>query len=212
MTTLQARLETLASAIGTDVKGLRNAIGILSNLTTDAKNNLVFAINELEANANYIDAKIGGSLDDISAAVGAAGPINLVQALQKLYLESGQSGSSIINDEAGVGDFSHTFSADKILSTLAALESKILGGIAPETLDTIKELADYLTEDGIAGGLVAQLSKKVDASIAQSFTALEKQQARENIGAASDNEFQAFLIEVGSLEADFLGFYEAAKL
>ena len=98
------------------------------------------------------------------------------------------------------------------MSTLAALESKILGGIAPETLDTIKELADYLTEDGIAGGLVAQLSKKVDASIAQSFTALEKQQARENIGAASDNEFQAFLIEVGSLEADFLGFYEAAKL
>lgn len=39
--------------------------------------------------------------------------------------------------------------------------SDLVGG-APETLDTLKEIADYLTNGSIAGGIVEQLGKKVN--------------------------------------------------
>ena len=46
---LEQKLNTLASAIGADVKALRAADGNLSSLNTTAKNNLVAALNEVLA-------------------------------------------------------------------------------------------------------------------------------------------------------------------
>ena len=46
---LEQKLNTLASAIGADVKALRTADGNLSSLNTTAKNNLVAALNEVLA-------------------------------------------------------------------------------------------------------------------------------------------------------------------
>lgn len=48
---LEQKLNTLASAIGADVKALRAADGNLSSLNTTAKNNLVAALNEVLAMA-----------------------------------------------------------------------------------------------------------------------------------------------------------------
>lgn len=213
MATLQARLEALASAIGTDIKGLRNMIGILANLTTDAKGNLASSINEVDAHADVIDAKLGGSQTAIGDAVGIVGDRTVVQALQKLYFDiQTLGGDEIINDAAVSGNTGQTYSADKIISLLLASESKILGGMAPETLDTIKELADYLAGEGVAGGIVAQLSKKVDVSLAQMFTTAEQLQGRQNINAASETEFQGLLAGLGAYDTDFAAIYEAAKV
>ena len=52
MATLEQRLNNLASAIGADIKALRDAAGVLANLPTTAKNNLVAAIAEVYSIAN----------------------------------------------------------------------------------------------------------------------------------------------------------------
>ncbi len=232
MATLQMRLEALASAIGTDIKGLRNMIGILANLSTDVKGNLVGAINEVDAHADLIDGKIGGNLAAIGASVGVVGDRTIVQALTKLYADLGAEAAAriaadnllasdiadleaafanLINDAAVSGNTTQVFSADKVLSLLLALETKILGGMPPEMLDTIKELADYLAGEGVAGGIVAQLSKKVDVSMAQTFTAAEQLQGRQNINAASETEFQGLVTNLGTYDTDYVAVYDAAK-
>lgn len=52
MATLEQRLNNLASAIGADIKALRDTSGVLANLPTTAKNNLVAAIAEVYSMAN----------------------------------------------------------------------------------------------------------------------------------------------------------------
>lgn len=233
MASLQSRLESLAAAIGTDVKGVRTMIGVLANLNTTSKNSLVAALNELLGLANATDAKIGGALPVIGNAVGVVGDRTVVQALAKLLSDISIEATSrtdadgllaqdiadletalnaLINDAAVAGNTTQVYSADKVLGLLTALESKILGGMAPEMLDTIKELADYLTGEGVAGGIVTQLSKKVDVSMAQVFTAAEQLQARENINAASQSDLNAMSSSLGTADTDYVAVYEAAKV
>ena len=64
MATLQQRITLLAQGIATDIKGLKTDTGVLANLTTTAKGNLVAAINELQgviaAATNIDDTKGNG--------------------------------------------------------------------------------------------------------------------------------------------------------
>lgn len=213
--TLEQRLSSLAVALGTDVKGLRNIIGVLSNLTTDAKGNLVLAINEVDASADLAHAKIGGTTATIGTAVGVVGAQTVTEALAKLYMDIGLVEANVVNlidDTAVSGDVTHTYSADKIIQLVNGLETKILGDMPPEMLDTIKELADYLRDNTVANGLVQQLSKKVDVSMVQMFSTVEQTQARSNINAASDTEFQALVTNIGNYDANLVALYEAAKV
>ena len=213
--TLEQRLSSLAVALGTDVKGLRNIIGVISNLTTDAKGNLVLAVNEVDASADLAHTKIGGTTTNIGTAVGAVGAQTVTEALAKLYMDIGLVEANVVNlidDMAVSGDVTHTYSADKIIQLVNGLETKILGGMPPEMLDTIKELADYLRDNTVANGLVQQLSKKVDVSMVQMFSTVEQAQARSNINAASDTEFQALVTNIGNYDADLVALYEAAKV
>lgn len=213
MSTLQIRLDALASAIGTDIKGLRNLIGVLASLNTSNKTNLVSAINE-------VNSKFG----DVATSVGELGNITVAQALLKLSneldaLEQAVAENAniadqlqaLINDAALADNTTQVFSASKVYSLLTALETKILGGMAPEAFDTIKELADYLTGEGIVNGIVSQLSKKVDVSLAQNFNAGEQLQARTNIGASSKSEFDALSAQLGDVTADLVTVYNTAK-
>lgn len=82
MATLEQRLNNLASAIGADIKALRDASGVLANLPTAAKNNLVAAIAEVYSMANNssnqgaVDAAISVAINDLRnelrAGAGAA--------------------------------------------------------------------------------------------------------------------------------------------
>jgi hypothetical protein len=151
MASLQYHLETLAGAIGTDIKGLRNMIGILANLTTDAKGNLVSSINEVDAHTDVINANLGGNQTAIGNAVGVIGDRTIVQALAELYAEIMAEVSTrtlvdnalaadiaeveaaignLIDDTAIAGSTTRVYSADKIISLLLALESKIIGRVA----------------------------------------------------------------------------------
>ena len=64
MATLQERITLLAQGIGTDIKALITNQGVLANLNTNAKGNLVAAINELQgviaAATNLDDSKGNG--------------------------------------------------------------------------------------------------------------------------------------------------------
>lgn len=175
--TLDQRLNALAQAIGVDVKAVRTMIGVLANLTTTSKTNIVSAINELKSRA-----------------------------------DSYQSGfESLINDEATQGNVTQVYSADRVLDLLVALEAKIFGGMPPGMLDTLKELADYLTDNTVAGGLVQQLAVRVRVDGAQSFNAAEQSQGRDNIGAASAVALQELVNSLGNVDLDLVAVYTAAR-
>jgi hypothetical protein len=175
MATLQQRIIDLAQAMGSDVKTLNSAVGVLANLTTTQKTNLVAAINELQGQVSLLD------LD------------------------------SLIDDAAGLGDIDVTYSADKIITLLDALKTDILGGIPPSTLDTLQELADYLTDNQVAGGIVEQLAHRVRVDAAQNFTAPQQAQARDNIGAAAASVVASLLAALGDIGHDFVSDYTLAK-
>lgn len=62
--TLKANLELFAAAVGTDIRGLLLSRGVLANLTTTQKDNLVAAINELKAGLDGVDSQVTGLIDD----------------------------------------------------------------------------------------------------------------------------------------------------
>ena len=169
--TLEARVVALAQAIGTDVKALLQAQGSLSALSTTAKNNLVAAINELQA------------------------------------LVAGSAGATI-NDTAGDGATTVTWSADKIFDTIeaakAAVKSDLTNG-AGAALDTLAELAAALGNDpNFSATLATQIANRVRYDAAQTLTAQQQAQARANIGAQS-------AAAIGDPDRDLVADYTAAK-
>ena len=63
MATTEAEIKLFATEVGTQLKGLRTLMGLLSSLTTVEKTNLVAAINEVNAKT----AGAGAQIDDVTA-------------------------------------------------------------------------------------------------------------------------------------------------
>ncbi len=140
----------------------------------------------------------GGDIKGLTAAQGKLSDLNtstknnLVAALNEVLVAAT---TSEIND-ASVST-AKTWSSDKISSTLNELvtsaKADILGGIPPEALNTIKEIADALADDkDFAATITHAISNKVSFSEAQSLTDAQKAQARSNIGAIGAAELTAF--------------------
>lgn len=126
---------------------------------------------------------------------------NLVAAINEIYGLLGIYGA-IIDDGAGDGDTSVTWSADKIHDSIeaatTALRNSLVDG-AGAALDTFKELQDAIGNDpSFAATLATQMSKRVRVDAAQTFTTAEKLQGCNNLG-------------IGDPEHDFLGDYATAK-
>ena len=126
---------------------------------------------------------------------------NLVAAINEIYGLLGSVGA-IIDDGAGDGDTSVTWSADKIHDSIeaatTALRNSLVDG-AGAALDTFKELQDAIGNDpSFAATLATQMSKRVRVDEAQTFTTDEKLQGCNNLG-------------IGDPEHDFLGDYATAK-
>lgn len=207
MATLENRVTSLAQAIGADIKGLNNLVGVLSGLNTSAKSSIVAAINEIYAVASVNDAEIG-SLSGLTTTAKA----DLVSAINEVKAAvSSVDLTSLIDDSSASGATNKTYSSDKIVSLLSSLEAKLMGGIAPETLDTLKELADYLTNNAVAGGIVEQLSMRVRVDAVQNFDATQQAQARSNIGAASAADLAALSASIGETDRNYVADYLAAK-
>lgn len=125
---------------------------------------------------------------------------SLVAAINEL--KSAMASAAGILDTAGAGDTTHTWSADKIVTQLAAVKSEILNG-APAAYDTLLEIANQLTSDGGAiSGLLTAVGNRVAFDQAQTLTAPQKAQAISNIGAIS-------AADVGDVTTNFVTTFEA---
>lgn len=80
--TLEQRITALVQAIGTDIKDLITTRGSLSGLNTTAKNNLVAAINELQASISGAGATINDSAASTSSVYSSQKTTDLIAALK----------------------------------------------------------------------------------------------------------------------------------
>ena len=127
---------------------------------------------------------------------------NLVAAINELRadLNSIDTGS-VINDETPSD--STTYSSNKIISEITAkcqeVKSALLGG-AGDAYDTLKELADLISENKeLIDSLQELAGAHVRYDAAQELSSGQKTQARSNIGAADDADYQATKVAVGTV-------------
>lgn len=218
---LEQRIVLLAQAVGSDVKTLRNTIGVLANLTTTSKSDIVTALNEVLAKSNT-NANAIGTLTGLTTTAKS----NLVSALNEVQASvSSIDLTSLINDAAISGVVDKTFSADRILSLVAGSISALVDS-SPATMDTLRELATALGDNpNFASTIAASLGNRVRVDAAQTFTAPEQAQARSNINAASAASVatahaaadaaqataDAINVAIGNTDFDLAQAYTAAK-
>ncbi len=126
---------------------------------------------------------------------------SLVLSINELNAALAQIDKNIIDDAQTIS--TKTWSSNKIVSEITAkcneVKSALLGG-AGDAYDTLKELADLITENK---ELIDSLQELAGAHIrydaAQELSPEQKTQARSNIGAADDTEYQATKTAVGTL-------------
>ena len=141
---------------------------------------------------------VGADVKGILASIGTLSELtttqkaNLVVALNEL--KAGLTGleselGAQINDEATAS--TTTWSSQKINTAISTAVSDLING-APGTLDTLKELADAITENqGAIEALETIAAGHVKYDGAQSRTTEQQAQARTNIGAASQSDLSA---------------------
>lgn len=126
---------------------------------------------------------------------------SLVAAINELYGMVGGGGVAI-NDAAGDGNTTDTWSANKIFDTIEAAKASVINSVtngAAAALDTLSELATALGNDAnFATTIATELGNRVRYDAAQTLTAPQKVQACTNIG-------------VGDPEHDFAADYVTAK-
>ena len=178
---LEQRITLLAQVIGADVKALRNTIGVLANLTTTSKSDIVSALNEVLSKTN-VNVNAIGTLSTLTTSAKS----NLVAALNEVQASvSSIDLTSLINDSAASGVTNKTFSADRILSLVAGSIAQLVDS-SPATMDTLRELAAALGNNpNFASTIATSLGNRVRVDAVQTFTPAEQDQARSNISAAS---------------------------
>lgn len=158
------------------------------------------------------DVKGLNNLIGVLSGLNTTNKTNLVAAINEVKAALATIDlTSIINDGAIAGVADKTYSADKIIALIAQAKADMLGGITDTTLDTIKELADFLKSNSVAGGVVEQLNKRVRVDAGQSFTSAEQIQARGNIGAAAVTDLVLLSNSIGNADHDFVADYNTAK-
>lgn len=135
-----------------------------------------------------------GDLTSLSTAA----KTNIVAAINELYAALGNK----IDDLAGDGATTVTWSANKIYDTIeaakSAIKNELIDGSAA-ALDTLKELAAALNNDpNFATTIATELGNRVRFDVAQTLTTAQKLQACTNIG-------------VGDPERDLAAAYATAK-
>lgn len=170
----------------------------------------------LEQRLILLAQAIGADIKTLTVAQGSLTSLtttaksNLVAAINELksITDGLAGGGAAINDAAGDGDTTVTWSADKIFDSIAAakaaLKNELLDG-AGAALDTLNELAGALNNDpNFAATIAAEIANRVRYDAAQALSAPQQAQARSNIGAQA-------AAAVGDTDHDFVADYTAAK-
>ena len=145
-----------------------------------------------------------GALTDLDTTT----KTSLVAAVNELKgIVDGLSGD-LINDAAGDGDTTVTWSADRIFDAIAdaraALKNELTNG-AGAALDTLAELANALGNDpSFAATIAGEIATRVRYDAAQALSAPQQVQARTNIGAQA-------AADVGDTDHNFVADYNTAK-
>lgn len=148
---------------------------------------------------------VGDDVQDLRLRIGSLASLdttaknNVVAAINELLdLIEGIStgGGAAIND--GTVSTGSVWSSSKTSSEISAAISALIDG-APTALDTLKEIADMLSDqDSAVSGLITAVGNRIRFDAAQTLTGPQQLQACENIG-------------VGDPEVDLVAAYEAAR-
>lgn len=126
---------------------------------------------------------------------------SLVLAINELKAELGTIDADLIYDSAPSS--TKTYSSSKIVSEIQTkcqeVKDALLGG-AGEAFDTLKELADLIEQNkDLIESLQTLAGSHVRYDAAQELSPQQKTQARTNIGAADDTDYQATKTAVGTV-------------
>ena len=191
----QNEITRLAARTALQFNDIADERGDLTALQTTLKTSLVAAINEVLGNASTNAGKIG-----TLANLGTTAKANLVVALNEL--KAAIDNATNIDDNASGTDT--TYSSSKINQLLNDAINGLLGPNVAASLDTLKEIGDYLAGQATElDSLLAALNKRVRFDAAQTLTGAEQTQARSNIGAVA-------AADVGDTDHDFVADFEAA--
>ena len=119
------------------------------------------------------------------SSLNTAAKTNVVAAINEVLALVGGSGAAI-NDTAGNGATTVTWSADKIFDSIEAAKVAVTNSLvngAAAALDTLSELATALGNDAnFAATMATSLTKRIRFDAVQTLTAPEQLQACTNIG------------------------------
>lgn len=174
----------------------------------------------LETRIVSLAQAIGADVKALTAAQGNLTSLttttktNLVSAINELVTMVGSAGAHI-NDTAGNGNTTDTWSADKIFDSIeaakTAVKGEILGG-AGAALDTLNELAAALGNNpSFATTIAAEVANRVRYDAAQTLTSPQQAQARSNIGAAAASDVSTLITGLGTYDRDYAADYTTAK-
>ena len=167
----------------------------------------------LETRVVALAQAVGADVKALTAAQGSLSALNtttktsLVAAINELMTLIGGAGAQI-NDSAGNGDTSVTWSADKIFDSIEAAKIAVKNDLvngAGAALDTLNELAAALGNDpSFAATIATEIANRVRFDAAQTLTQPQMAQARANIGAQS-------AAAIGDPDRDLVADYNTAK-
>jgi hypothetical protein len=167
----------------------------------------------LETRIVALAQAVGGDVKALTAAQGSLSALNtttktsLVAAINELMTLIGGAGAQI-NDSAGNGATSVTWSADKIFDSIEAAKIAVKNDLvngAGAALDTLNELAAALGNDpSFATTIATEVANRVRFDAAQTLTQPQMARARANIGAQS-------AAAIGDPDRDLVADYNTAK-
>jgi hypothetical protein len=167
----------------------------------------------LESRIIALAQAMGTDVKALTTAQGSLSALNtttktsLVAAINELMTLIGGAGAQI-NDSAGNGDTSVTWSADKIFDSIEAAKIAVKNDLvngAGAALDTLNELAAALGNDpSFAATIAGEIANRVRFDAAQTLTQPQMAQARANIGAQS-------AAAIGDPDRDLVADYNTAK-
>lgn len=174
----------------------------------------------LETRIVSLAQAIGGDIKSLRTSQGTLSALNtttktsLVAAINELLTLMGSAGASI-DDEAGNGSTTVTWSADKIFDSIEAAKVAVKADLtngAAAAMDTLNELAAALNNDpSFATTIAGEIANRVRFDAAQTLTSPQQAQARSNIGAASDADVSDLIAGLGAYDSDYVATYNTAK-
>lgn len=153
---LEQKLNTLASAIGADVKALRLAKGDLTALSTSAKTNLVAAINEVyalaQAGTGVILDTAGDGIVDKTWSADKIGD-SILASINSLRTELTNGASAALDT---FGEIATQLAADQ--SGVAALSTAISNRVRFDAAQTLTALEKTTARDNIGAASAVDLT------------------------------------------------------